>query len=223
MKRRTTRQNTSKVVHGNNLPRGLSPLEQVRLAVTASKLPQELAIPEELLHNIHWFFGQPMEATQDEVRLDEQAHREMVDAFRSKVVSDWHAQVERLHHTTIAWMANSPSQISAAVQQWKGPFVDYLIQTSGHADLHLVRDLQQGFTMMGNIPAYGISAKPKAKIEDIGPAVNEVWAHRGFNNNNNNEILQSLSEDANINEIWDTVAEEVAYGASVMRGGVETR
>ena len=148
-----------------------------------------------------------MDATKDEARLDERSRREMVDAFRSKVVSEWHAQVEIIHHTTIAWMANSPSQIFEAVQQWNGPFVDYLIQTSGHADLHLVRDLQQGLTMIGNIPAYGISARPKTKIDDIGPVVNEVWAHRGFNNN---KLLQSD---------WQVVVTQSSIGRPVLRNG----
>ena len=58
-----------------------------------------------------------MEESQDEPCVDEQAHREMVDAFRSEAVSEWFAQAERLHHTTIAWLANAPSQIFPAVQK----------------------------------------------------------------------------------------------------------
>ena len=83
----------NKVVHGNNFRRDLSPLEHVHLSVAASKLPQELPIAEELLHNIRWLFGQTREA-HDAAQLEEQAHREMVDDFRSKAVSEWRAQAQ---------------------------------------------------------------------------------------------------------------------------------
>ena len=46
----------NKVTQGNNFPCGLSSMEHVHLSVTASKLPQEFVIPEELLQNMHWLF-----------------------------------------------------------------------------------------------------------------------------------------------------------------------
>ena len=176
----------NKVVQGNNLPCGLSPLEHVHLSVTASKVPQELPIDEELLHNIRWLFGQPSGA-HEAAQLEELAHREMVDDFRSKAVSEWLAQAHRLRYATVAWVANSPIQISSAVQQWNGPLIDHLMQSSGHEDSLLVH-LQQGFPMLGSIPAYGISSRPAAKTSDDGPTVNDVWANK---ERSNGELFRS--------------------------------
>ena len=207
-----------KVPHGNNLPCGLSPLEHVYLSVNASRLPQELNIPEELLHNIRCLFA-PSGTTQQEVECGEQAHRDMVDDFRAKVISDWRSQKARFQYATIAWMANSPSQISSAVQQWNGPLVDYLIQISGHDDHRLVHDLQHGFPVIGNLPEYRVSARPKAKIEQPELTEKEVWTQRDLNNR---KIFQSLSEDLNSSEIWDAVAEEVKHGAMTEPTQVES-
>ena len=51
----------SMVNHGNNFACGLTPMEHVHLAVTASKQPQVLAIPEELLLNMQRLFNLPMD------------------------------------------------------------------------------------------------------------------------------------------------------------------
>ena len=60
----------SMVKHGNNLPCGLTPMEHVHLAVTASQLPQVLAIPEELLSNIQWLFNLPAQESHDATAFD---------------------------------------------------------------------------------------------------------------------------------------------------------
>ena len=128
----------SMVTHGNNFPCGLTPTEHVYLAVTASQLRQALEIPEELLLNIQWLFNLPVEegheATAPELEeaplADEQAHRDMVDAFRNEVVSGWYTQAAKLHQTTIAWIANAPKRIFPAVQEWNGPLIDHLCKAS---------------------------------------------------------------------------------------------
>ena len=160
-------------------------MEHVHLAVTASQLPQALEIPEELLLNMQWLFnqsvGEGQEATvleQEETpRADEQTHQKIVDAFRAEVVSGWYAQAARLHQTTIAWIANAPRRIFPAVQEWNGLLIDHLCKASGHEDKSLVRDLQQGFPMVGEIKAYGVSARPKSKVDLTSNTVSKLLCH----------------------------------------------
>ena len=171
------------VNHGNFLPCGLTPLEHVHLAVEASRVPVELNIPEDLLTNIKWLFNHSMVTEHDEPQVDDVEHREMVDAFGESMVAEWRGKVSDLHQATIAWIANAPSRISPAVQGWNGrPFIHHLCQKSGHSDPTLVHDLQQGFPMIGKIPAYGVSARTKLKVSTTGPSVSKVWSSRITNN-----------------------------------------
>ena len=150
----------------------LTPMEHVHLAVTASQLPQALAIPEELLSNIQWLFNLPAEESHDatafeldEIPRADEAHCDMIDAYKRRVVSGWYEQAAVLHQTTIAWIANTPSTLYPAIKEWNRPLIDHLCRASGHADSSLVRDLQQGFPMVGEIEVYDVSARPKSKAE----------------------------------------------------------
>ena len=90
------------VSHGNFLPCGLTPLEHVRLAEEASKVPVELNIPEDLLTNIRWLFNHSTATEHKEPQVDDVEHREMVDAFGETVVAEWRGKVSDLHQATIA-------------------------------------------------------------------------------------------------------------------------
>ena len=74
----------------------------------------------------------------------------------------------------------------------------------------MVRDLQQGFPMVGEIEVYDVSARPKSKVDLTCNTVDELWTRRKANNR---RLFFSVTEDPNSQEIWDAVAEEVKYGA----------
>ena len=80
-------------------------------------------------------FNHSTSMEQEESQDDEVEHREMVNAFASKVVADLRNQVADLHQTIIAWLANAPNRILPAVQGWNGPFIDYLCLKSGQPNL----------------------------------------------------------------------------------------
>ena len=132
-------------------------MEHVHLAVAASKLPNELDIPDDFLENIHWLLNPSMDTDQEEPQDDDVERQEMVDALGGDLVAEWRTQVARLHHDTIAWLASAPNQIFPAVQGWNGPFIDYLCQRSGHTDPDLVRDLSYGFPMIREIPVHNVT------------------------------------------------------------------
>ena len=205
------------VKHGNNLPCGLTPMEHVHLAVAASQLPQVLAIPEELLLNMQWLFNLPMDeghvaaaSQKEETPLSDKVHCDMVDAYRRRVVSGWYEQAAKLHQNTIAWIANAPRSLYPAVKEWNGPLIDHLCKAAGHADSFLVRDLQQGFPMVGEIEVYDVSARPKSKVDLTCNTVEELWTRR---KTSNRKLFFSVTEDLNSQDIWDAVAAEVKYGA----------
>ena len=91
-------------------------------------------------------------------------------------------------------LPTAPKAILPAVQGWKGPFVDYLCRTTGHDDPDLAKDIQNGFPMIVQFAAYGISSRPKSKVDPPGPTVTEVWNERYVNNAN---LIKSFAEDPN--------------------------
>ena len=64
--------------------------------------------------------------------------------------------------------------------------------------------------MVGEIKAYGVSARPKSKVDLTSNTVNKLWAEREANNR---KFFFSVSGDLNRQEIWDAVTDEVTYGA----------
>ena len=129
----------SMVNHGNNFACGLTPLEHVHFAVAASKQPQVLAIPEELLLNMQRLFNIPVDeehaeasSKKEETPQSDEAHRDMINAYARKAVSGWYDQAAKLHQTTIAWIANAPMRLFPAVKEWNGPLIDHLCKAVGH-------------------------------------------------------------------------------------------
>ena len=209
--------NLVSVPYGNNLVKNLTPLEHVFLSVEKSKAPRELEIPEDLLVNITYLFNilpEPTDCsgtfTRRNLQWNGKEHAQEVDQFRGSVIANWDAQKRRLHNASVAWAANAPRRIASAVQHWNGPLIDYLISESGHVDQSLVYDLQHGFPVIGDIPAYGVSSRPKVKVEQRDVVQRTVWAQRQLNNS---KLLGLLTEDTNSDEIMRAVNVEVEYNA----------
>ena len=107
----------------------------------------------------------------------------------------------------IAWLANAPRAILPAVQGWNGHFIGYLCRTTGHDDLDLVKDIQNWFPMIGQLPAYGISSRPKSKVDRPGHSVIEVWNERYINNAN---LIKSFAEGPDGEVIKDALSKKLS-------------
>ena len=59
--------------------------------------------------------------------------------------------------------------------------------------------------MIGDLPVYNVSSRPKSKIDPPGPTESEVWDEKYINNAN---LLRALVEDPDSQVIWEALLEE---------------